>query len=278
MEYLITTKEGIYVDATVGRGGHTREILKRCGEGCRVIGIDRDTSALQSLREEVRDRRLELVHGRFSEMASLLMERGIEKVNGVLMDLGVSLEQLKTEERGFSFSSDAPLDMRMDREDTLTAFEIVNRWSQRSLEEILRKYGEEKRASSIARAIVIQRKGSPIRTCRELASIVERVYRRRGRIHPATKTFQALRIVVNDEIRELERGLEAALSVLKEGGRLCVISYHSIEDRIVKNFMLSMEKRGILKRITRKPIRPSPLETRENPSSRSAKLRVGERL
>jgi 16S rRNA (cytosine1402-N4)-methyltransferase len=278
MKYLVTTKEGIYVDATIGRGGHTREILKRCGEGCRVIGIDRDASALDTLREELKDRRLELIHGRFSEMVTLLEERGIEKVDGVLMDLGVSLEQLKTEERGFSFSADAPLDMRMDRKDTLTAFEIVNSWNQRRLEEILKKYGEERKASSIARAIVTQRQRSPIRTCRELASIIERLYRQRGRIHPATRTFQALRIVVNDEIRELEKGLEAALKVLKQGGRLCVISYHSIEDRTVKNFMLSMERGGILKRITRKPLRPTPLEMRENPSSRSAKLRVGERL
>ena len=278
IDRLITDREGVYVDATVGSGGHAEEILRRCGDAARVFGIDRDPEAIERTRQRIKDPRLTLIQGRFSQMSDLLKGFSTEEVDGVLMDLGVSLEQLKSEERGFSFHSDAPLDMRMDMEGDLTAEVIVNRWTERQIEDILRRYGEEKRARLIAREIVRQRSRAPIKRCSELASVVERVYGRRGRVHPATRTFQALRIAVNNEIEELQSGLQEALKLLKKGGRLCVISYHSLEDRVVKRFLLEMEKERKMRRLTKKPITPSEQERRLNPSSRSAKLRVGERL
>ncbi len=252
--------------------------MRRCGDAARVFGIDRDPEAIERTRQRIKDPRLTLIQGRFSQMSDLLKGFSTEEVDGVLMDLGVSLEQLKSEERGFSFHSDAPLDMRMDMEGDLTAEVIVNRWTERQIEDILRRYGEEKRARLIAREIVRQRSRAPIKRCSELASVVERVYGRRGRVHPATRTFQALRIAVNNEIEELQSGLQEALKLLKKGGRLCVISYHSLEDRVVKRFLLEMEKERKMRRLTKKPITPSEQERRLNPSSRSAKLRVGERL
>ncbi len=270
-------EDGIYVDATIGGGGHAEAILSRLSERGTLIGLDRDEEALKRVAQRIKDRRLRLLHLNFADMERI-PDLTQEKVNGVLMDLGVSMYQLKDEERGFSFYSDAPLDMRMDRRSTLTAWEIVNTWSRERIEEVLRGYADEKRAGAIARRIVQARQKRRINTCRELADLVMSVYKRRGRIHPATRTFQALRIAVNREIEALQDGLKAAVEILARGGRLCVISYHSAEDRVVKFFLRDAERQGILRRINKKPITPSEREKRENPSSRSAKLRAGERI
>jgi 16S rRNA (cytosine1402-N4)-methyltransferase len=277
IEMLNIKEDGIYVDATVGGGGHTRAILSRLSDKGLVIGIDRDEDALNRVSMTLKDRRLRLIHLDFSSMDSVLDITGV-KVDGVLMDLGVSMNQLKDDQRGFSFYSEAPLDMRMDRTAKITASDIVNTWSKEKLEGILRDYADEKRARAIASRIVQRRKKGRINTCKELADIVMSVYKRRGRIHPATKTFQALRIAVNNEVEELQEGLRSAIKILNKRGRLCVISYHSVEDRMVKVFLRDTEKQGLIKRINKKPITPSDKEIKENPSSRSAKLRVGERL
>ena len=271
--------EGIYIDATVGCGGHTIEILKKGGKNVKVLGIDRDLQAIDYLKKEIRDERVKFIHCKFSEMDKVISQERLKEVNGILMDLGPSLKQIKSLDRGFSFYSDKALDMRMDLNERLTAEEIVNCWSKQDIENILKKYGEEIYAKRIAKAICREREKFPIHSARKLAMIVEKVYKKgKRRIHPATKTFQALRIAVNNELSELQAGLYVANKILCKGGRLCVISYHSLEDRIVKRFLIDMEKEKKMKRITRKPIMPSEKEVKENPSSRSAKLRVGEKL
>jgi 16S rRNA (cytosine1402-N4)-methyltransferase len=275
--FLLQKEAGVYVDCTLGSGGHTEEILRRCSN-CIVIGIDRDQEAIERAKVRLPEDRVVFVRERFSEVDAIVQQRGYKEVDGVLMDLGLSMEQLKDPERGFSFSSEAPLDMRMDRDQALTAQEIVNRWPEGELERIIRQYGEERRSKAIARQIVKRRKPSPIKTCRELAALIEGLYgTRRTKIHPATKTFQALRIVVNSELEQLQKALRAAVKVLRKGGRLVVISYHSLEDRIVKNFFREGQKEGLLKVLTKKVVRPSEEEKRTNPSSRSAKLRAAER-
>lgn len=279
VDLLNPVADGVYLDATFGGGGHTRELLRRLGPKGVVIAMDRDREALERASAGMDDPRVVYVHGRFSEMAAKVRALGFEEVDGVVMDLGISMVQMKDEVRGFSFHSTAPLDMRMDRESPVTAADIVNGWSERDIARILKEYGEEKKALQIAREIVRQRQKERIETCVQLAAVVERVYRRRGRIHPATKTFQALRIAVNDELDQLSEGLSNAVSILKKGGRLCVITYHSLEDRIVKRFVLSAERQeGTLIRLNKKPITPLWDEQRMNPSSRSAKLRGVEKL
>lgn len=269
---------GTYVDATVGLGGHAERMLALMNAAGRIIGIDRDEEALASAGERLADPRVVLMKGKFSELRDLLRESGIGKVDGILFDFGVSMMQFKDMTRGFSFSSDEPLDMRMDRSQRLTAEGIVNTWPEKELERVLKEYGEERLAPKIARAIRTYRSKKRITTCRELAEIVSAVYRTRGRHHPATKTFQALRIAVNDELNEISRGLGASLDILKSKGRLCAISYHSLEDRTVKNFIRTAGREGLVRVITKKPIIPSPDEIRMNASARSAKLRGAELL
>ncbi len=278
IETLSPVEGGTYIDATVGLGGHSEEILKLIGAHGRVIGIDRDDEALKRSRVRLRDGRALLRRGRFSEMEDLAHAEGIQEVDGVLLDLGVSMMQFKEPGRGFSFRSGERLDMRMDASQALTAWDVVNNYSEKDLVRILKEYGEEFRAPRIARAIVNYRNRKTIDIGAELADIVYSVYGGRGRTHPATKTFQALRIEVNGEIEELRKGLEASLKILKKGGKLCVISYHSLEDRVVKNFIRDRAKEGLLKPLSKKPVVPSLRETRENPSSRSAKLRGAEKI
>ncbi len=278
IELLSPVTGGTYVDATTGLGGHSEEILKLIGPNGRVIGIDRDEEALESARERLHDDRVTLKRGSFSEMEDLMHSEGVHEVDGVLFDLGVSMMQLKDAGRGFSFRSEERLDMRMDTSQELSAWHVVNRYSERDLIRILREYGEEFRAPRIVRAIIARRKSKTIDTCAELAAIVSGACGGRGRIHPATKTFQALRIEVNREMEELSKGLDSALRTLKKGGRLCVISYHSLEDRAVKNFIRDRAREGALRPLSKKPIIPGPRETRENPSSRSAKLRGAEKI
>ncbi len=211
-------------------------------------------------------------------MEKMLYSEGIKEVDGILFDLGVSMMQLKDLRRGFSIYSDERLDMRMDRSQEFSAWDIVNSYTEKELVRILKEYGEERNAEKISRYIVRDRVKKSINKCSELSETITRAVRKRGRIHPATKTFQALRIEVNRELEELREGLESSLKILKKGGRFCAISYHSLEDRTVKNFIRDNKKRNILKPLLKKPLRPGITEIKTNPSSRSAKLRGAERL
>lgn len=278
MEMLAVKENGTYVDATVGLGGHSSELLARLGINGKLIGMDRDEEALSQAKERLGNSRAQLVKSDFSGMKETLETLNINEVDGILLDLGVSMFQLKELKRGFSFNSAERLDMRMDKEQRLTAWEVVNRYPEKELLRILKEYGEENLARKIAANIVAHRKKSPVNTCAELADLVYATYGGRGKVHPATKTFQALRIEVNRELDELNKGLSSAMGVLKIGGRLCVISYHSLEDRIVKNFIRDNAKGGMLKMLTKKPVVPGIEETRKNPSARSAKMRGAERI
>jgi 16S rRNA (cytosine1402-N4)-methyltransferase len=278
MEVLNLRQNGIYVDATVGPGGHSEDILKHIGPGGTLIGIDRDEEALKMAEKRLSGGKVVLKRGNFAEMESMLHAGGISSVDGVLFDLGLSMLQLKSPEKGFSFTSDSRLDMRMDRRQKLSAWDVVNRYPGKEIERILREFGEERLSRKIAKAITTRRQKKSIDTCSELSTIIEDVYGGRGRFHPATRTFQALRIEVNRELEQLKTGLEATSRLLKSNGRLCVISYHSLEDRIVKHFLAESSRRGLLRVITKKPVVPSADEIRSNPSSRSAKLRAAEKI
>lgn len=261
-------------DATVGTGGHAEAILSR---GAHLVGLDKDPQALELARARLSrfgDRAV-LLRADFRGLKAALAEAGVHEVDGVLFDLGVSSLQLGTPQRGFSFREEAPLDMRMDPDHPLTAAELVNRLPEEELARILREYGEERYARRIARAIVRHRGEAPIRTTAELARIVARCYPPgRHRIHPATRTFQALRIAVNDELSALKEGLAQAMGLLSPGGTVCVISFHSLEDRIVKRFFRDQAAKGTLEILTKKPLRPRPEEVQRNPRARSAKLRA----
>ena len=289
----LDVREGkTYVDATFGRGGHSAAILARVGVRGRLLALDQDPAALSSGALE--DPRLELIHARFSRMRQVLAERGVERVAGVLLDLGVSSPQLDEPARGFSFAREGPLDMRMDPTRGESAAEWLARADENEIREVIRTYGEERFAKPIAAAIVASRGREPLRTTRELAEIVGRAVRTRepGQ-HPATRTFQALRIHVNQELEELEVALPQAVDLLEAGGRLAVISFHSLEDRIVKRFIRSRSTadrlpRGVPVRAAELPepqlkaigraVKPSEAEVRRNPRARSAVLRVAEKV
>lgn len=290
MAVLRPRDDAIYVDGTFGGGGYSEALLSRAQ--CRVFAIDRDPDAIE--RGAVLARRfgarLTLIYGRFSEMHRLLGAHGVSTADGVALDIGVSSFQLEDEARGFSFASDAPLDMRMDRSRGKTATELCNTLPEPELAALLREYGEENRAKQIARAIVAAR---PVVSTRQLAEIIERVAPRRGqKIYPATRSFQALRIAVNDELGELERGLTAAQLVLTPGARLAVVSFHSLEDRIVKQFLIQRFGRmpqvsrhmpewaaepALFHAVGKSPVVPTAEEIRRNPRARAAKLRAAER-
>jgi 16S rRNA (cytosine1402-N4)-methyltransferase len=278
IEVLAPFEGGTYVDATVGLGGHSAMILEKIGQSGTVVGIDRDDEALARTAERLRDSRLILKKGSFSDMESILYSQGMNNADGVLFDLGVSMMQLKDLGRGFSFLSNERLDMRMDSSQELSAWDVVNGYSEKELLRILREYGEEYRAVKIVRSIIHERDKKSIDTCGELAEIISRSIGRQGKVHPATKTFQALRIEVNRELDELKKGLDASLRILRKGGRFCVISYHSLEDRVVKHFIKENAKTEGLKQLMKKPLSPGIEEIRANPSSRSAKLRGAEKL
>lgn len=278
IELLDPSPDGVYVDATLGCAGHSMEILKKLGLNGRLIGIDRDETAIEISKDLLNDSRVILKKAKFSQLLEVLKELNIDRIDGIIFDLGVSMLQLKDFSRGFSFYSENNLDMRMDQNDSLTAWYVVNKYPEKELERILREYGDEPFARRITKEIVRQRSKNTIDTCKELAELVKRVVPRHGKLHPATQVFQALRIEVNKEIEELKAGLSQAVELLKKGGRICVISYHSGEDRIVKNFFKEKEKEGIIRVFTKKPILPSLEEVFRNPSSRSARLRGGEKL
>ncbi|HMD31892.1 MAG TPA: 16S rRNA (cytosine(1402)-N(4))-methyltransferase RsmH [Candidatus Acidoferrales bacterium] len=278
LEWLDVRPEGTYVDATVGLGGHAVEIARRLGSG-RLIGIDRDEAALAIARERLAGlgKRVELVHGDLSSIGEIARRLNIE-ADGVLADLGVSSMQLDTPERGFSFRGAGPLDMRMDRSPSSgqAADEIVNRWPEEDLANLIYRYGEERDSRRIARAIVRSR---PIRDTVHLATVVAGALKRgRQKLHPATKTFLALRIAVNRELEELEQFLDQAPATLTPKGRCIVLSYHSLEDRAVKQAFRRYDKEGVLRVLTKKVIVPSEEEREANPRARSAKMRVAERL
>lgn len=278
LEAMKIRESGVYIDGTVGLGGHAEGILSKSEGKCTVIGIDRDSEALKISENRLKSYDVHLVKDEFSNMNIIAGSLGHEKVDGVLLDLGVSTLQFKEEGRGFSFLKDEPLDMRMDKTQQMTAAAIVNEYSEKDLANLIWKYGEERHSRKIARAIVYARQKKAINTCRELSQIIEKAVWRRGRIHPATKTFQALRIELNKELTLLSMAMKAGVEVLGQEGRFCVLSYHSLEDRIVKHFFKDMAKAGLVRIITKKPMVPTPEEQRANPSSRSAKLRVAEKI
>ncbi len=276
---------GRYLDATVGGGGHALAVLQAAQPGGRLLGIDADPAALAATAARLHaaglTEQVVLCHGSFADLATLAATAGFSTFDGILFDLGVSSYQLDTPERGFSFAADGPLDMRLDPTQGLTAADMVNRLSERELADIIFLYGEEHAARRIARAIVEHRRTQPFHRTAELAEVVVRaVGGRHSRIHPATRTFQALRIAVNHELDRLQTALPQAVELLAPGGRLAVISFHSLEDRIVKQF-LRAEASGETPRLTiltKKPVVPTAAEVASNPRARSAKLRVATRI
>lgn len=281
LDLLITNLDGVYVDGTVGGGGHAEALLGRLSPQARLLGIDRDSDILERSKEKLgEDSRVVLHHGSFEDLDAAQRILGVKAFDGVLLDLGVSSLQLNEAGRGFSFSQEAPLDMRMDPSEGESAAEWVARVPEKELENVLKEYGEEKFARRIAKEVIHVRRRQKIATTKELGEIVSRAIPRGAwprRIHPATRTFQALRITVNQELERLDRFLKAVPEILAAGGRVAVISYHSLEDRRVKQAFVEGERKGILRRMTKKPRTPSEEEVRENPRARSAKLRVAER-
>lgn len=289
--------DGIYVDGTLGGGGHSYEICKRLSDKGRLIGIDQDGEALEAARERLKEfeDKITLVRSNYCEIDTILKDLGIEKVDGIVLDLGVSSYQLDNLERGFSYKSDAPLDMRMDQRQNKTAADVVNNYSENELFRIIRDYGEDKFAKNIAKHIVMARKEKPLETTAELSEIIKASipmkFRAKGG-HPAKKTFQAIRIEVNQELTVLKESLDTMIEHLNPGGRICVITFHSLEDRITKIKFRENEnpctcppdfpvcvcgKVSKGKVITRKPIIPSEEEMTENKRSKSSKLRIFER-
>ncbi len=297
LDALAIKPDGVYVDGTLGRAGHSLEIVKRLTTG-RLIGIDRDETAIAAAQERLADYmdRVTLVHSNFDRIGDILAELHIDGADGMLFDLGVSSPQLDDAERGFSYMHDAPLDMRMDRTAYLTAREVVNSWSYEELRRILFEYGEERYAPAIARRIVQQREQKPIETTLELVDVIKSAMppqALREKQHPAKRSFQAIRIAVNGELDALPPMLEAATAHLNRGGRLAVISFHSLEDRIIKKTLQELAtgctcppefpvcvcgKKPKLKLVSRKPIVADEAELERNPRARSAKLRVAEKV
>lgn len=297
IEGLNIKPDGTYVDGTLGGAGHSSRIAALLDTG-RLYGIDRDDVALEAAGKRLAPYadRVTLVHSNFCEMASVLKDLGVDGVDGILLDLGVSSPQLDDGARGFSYMADAPLDMRMDHTDTLTADTIVNTWPYEELKRILYDYGEERYAPQIASAICRKREASPIRTTFELVDVIRSAMppaALREKQHPAKRSFQAIRIAVNDELNSVAKAMERAVPLLNPGGRLCVITFHSLEDRIVKNAMAAAAKgctcpprlpvcvcgkKPQVKIITRKPIVSGDEELERNPRARSAKLRICEKL
>jgi len=293
IEALVTTPDGVYVDGTFGRGGHSRALLARLSARGRLIAIDRDPQAVAAAAAgdtSIADARFSVHHSRFGDMATLLASLGVARVDGLLLDLGVSSPQIDDPARGFSFRFDGPLDMRMDPTRGESAAEFLARADERHIAEVIRDYGEERFAVPIAKALVARREGgNPVRTTRQLSEVVARAVKTRepGQ-DPATRTFQGLRIHVNAELEELEQGLNAAVQVLEPRGRLVVISFHSLEDRIVKTFIARESRTEVDRRAPFAPekphrlkalgrVRPSTTEVRANPRARSAVMRIAER-
>ena len=272
MEYLAIRPDGIYIDATCGLGGHTRAIAGSLSSGF-VLSSDRDADSLEMAKANTADAadRIKFLHSPFSGLLKAAAAAGIPAADGLLADLGVSRYQLTDAERGFSLMTDGPVDMRMDRSQETTAGDLVNYSAEKALADLIYQNGEERRARQIARAIVRAR---PIRSTLHLAQVIENAAHRTGRLHPATLTFMALRLAVNDEADELDSLLEAAPKLVKSGGRIVIVSFMSLEDRRVKRSFQALVREGKATMLTRHVVRPSEWETNENPASRSAKLRA----
>lgn len=292
LEGLEITPGGRYIDCTVGTGGHARAILERSDPDGELLGIDLDLAAIMVAERQLSSfgKRVTLVHDSFAQLSAIASAEGFMPADGILLDLGLSSLQLESAERGFSFQKDGPLDMRMDRDGDITAAHLVNELDGAELAEIIAKHGEEVKARAIARAIVRSR---PLGTTLELANVVARAVGRSRRLHPATRTFQALRIAVNEELEALSTVLPPIPAILAKGGRMAIISFHSLEDRLVKDFMVRESRdclcppeivvctcghKRTLQILTKKPVRPSANEVAQNPRSRSAKLRVAMRV
>ncbi len=283
LEYLNLRPGMVVLDATVGTGGHSSEILKRIMPKGRLIGLDKDRESLGVCQERLKEFKgsYELIYGDFREMDSLLKKINVTELDAVLFDVGVSSYQLEEADRGFSFKLEGPLDMRMDRSSFISAYDLVNNLNEEEISRLLQAFGQERWHNRIAHYLIREREKSPIASTVQLADLVSKAipYRYRyQRIHPATRTFQALRIAVNRELEALDEAVKKAIELLKKGGRICVISFHSLEDRIVKLNFRKFSSESKVNLITKKPLIPTFQEIEHNPSSRSAKLRVAERL
>lgn len=279
IEFLAPQENEVYLDATAGEGGYLKELLAR---GAKVIGLDWNQQAIEVLKQNfssaIMTKKLIPVQGNFAELETILNRLGVKTVAGVVADLGLSRFLLEKSGRGFSFQKNEPLIMSYSENPELTATEIINQSSVIELERIFRDFGQERFARKIAQAVVALREKKKIQTSRELAELIEKVVRRRGKIHPATKVFQALRIKVNRELENLEQFLPQAVQALKPGGRLVVVSYHSLEDRLVKQFFRQLSQTQSFRLLTKKPVVPDLEERTQNPSARSAKLRAIQKL
>ena len=295
LKYLINDPSGIYVDGTVGGGGHSFEILKKLAPTGRIIGIDLDDKAIERAKERLKlfEKRVVLKQGNFTQIKNILSSLKINQVDGILLDLGVSSHQIDTGGRGFSYLTQGPLDMRMSSETKITAEEIINTNSEQDLERIFREFGEERKARYVARSIVKEREKSQITTTQQLVKIIESVFPFQHRIKSLARVFQAIRIAVNKELENLPIFLNQSLDLLKSGGRLVVIAYHSLEDRMVKEFFARQadpcecppelpvcvcDKQPTVRVLTKKVVQPTELEIEANPRSRSAKLRAAEKI
>jgi len=284
LKYLAPQPNENFIDATFGFGGHSLAILKLTQPEGQVLGIEADNQVLVEFKKQIKDKdlkkRLILVQGNFAQLKEIVQNYHFQPIKGILFDLGFSSWQIEKSGRGFSFRRDEPLDMSYVQGSSLRAEEIINQWKKEEIERILREYGEERYARRIAQAVCQARKTKPIKTTLQLVEVIARavpVGYRKSRIHFATRTFQALRIAVNDELNNLQKALPQAIEILEEGGRLVVISFHSLEDRIVKKFFQNQAQQERLKILTKKPVRPTQTEVLQNPRSRSARLRAGQK-
>jgi len=285
IDYLLLKPGQVIVDATIGTGGHSFEILKSISPGGKLIGIDRDEESLNVCRGRLSDfnSSLELVHANFVDLDEALAKLGVDKIDGIIFDLGISTFQLKNAQRGFSFQEEGPLDMRLDKDSYISAYDLMNNLNESEISGILWNFGQERWHNRIARLLIQERAIQPIATTRQLADLVVRAiphrYRKSHyRIHPATRTFQAVRIAVNRELEIIESAIKKAVTILKEQARICVISFHSLEDRAVKQTFRQLKAEGLINIVTPKPLTPLLSEIEANPSSRSSKFRVAERI
>lgn len=283
LQYMAPDDGDVFVDGTLGMGGHSKEILKRIGPKGLLIGMDRDINSLEKAKKNLAEQahQCRFVHSDFRELDQVLRDLNISAVNGILLDLGISSFQLDNPDRGFSLRNSGPLDMRMDQNGAISAYDIVNSLSEQEIAVILKDYGEERWAGRIARQIVSERSRKPIQYTDDLTRIILKAVPGKGkpsRIHPATRTFQALRIAVNRELETLEAVIDKAITLLQPKGRMGIISFHSLEDRIVKNKFKLFEKANLARCLVKKPLRPTEHEVEANPRSRSARFRVIERI
>jgi len=285
LDFLKLSAGQTIVDATLGTGGHSLEILKKITPGGRLVGIDRDENSLAICRQRLADFKdsTEFVHGNFADLDKILEGLGINKIDGIVFDLGISSYQLGDPQRGFSFQEEGPLDMRLDKSSYISAYDLVNNLNENEISQMLWNFGQERWHNRIAHLLVQERRNEPIATTKQLANLVMRAiphrYRRSYyRIHPATRTFQAVRIAVNRELEILESTIKKAVDILRKQARICVISFHSLEDRAIKHTFRALKAGGLIEIITPKPLTPNPNEIEANPSSRSSKFRVAERI